>query len=733
MVTCLAGCLAGMLGTGCEPSEKGITAMKEMSLSMDYEKEISRIIKGLSLEEKVALLHGNGKFTSAGLEQAGIPEVQYTDGPLGVREEIKRDSWSPAGWDTDSATFFPASSALAATWNPHLARRYGEAIGREARARNKDILLAPAINIIRSPLCGRNYEYFSEDPFLISRMVVPYVQGVQDQDVATCVKHYAVNNQETNRGSIDVTLSERALREIYLPAFRAAVTEGGSYTVMGAYNRLRGDYLCQNPYMLNQILRKEWGFTGTVISDWGAVHSTLESARAGLDIEMGTELPFPEYYFADRLLIAVRNGDLDESVVDAMVRRHLRVLMKLKAGKPERKSGAINTADNLKLTYDVAAESIVLLKNGAGLLPLDPAGIRSLAVIGTNAVKTYAGGGFGAGVKARHEVTILDGLQNRLGNRVEVRYVPGYREKYQPDPNSTKYYGLKPATDPDPELMSQAVRTAASCDAAVLVIGTDRRLDTEGDDRHDMFLPFGQDQLVNAVITANPKSVVVVVAGGPFDLRAIDDYTKALIWTWFGGSEHGHALADVILGRVNPSGKMPFTIPVRLEESPAHALQAFPGDSVRVHYAEDIFVGYRWFDTREIRPMYPFGHGLSYTTFDYLSCQTDEPAYTAGGTIRIQCTLKNTGAREGSEIIEVYVSAPRSAGNRPAQELKGFLKTTLKAGEEQVVEISIPVNDLMCYDETSNYWRLFPGDYTLRIGSSSRDIRKEIGITISEE
>lgn len=729
----ITGCCLYLVATGCCNPTEGKKTMTNKTLSLAYEKEITRIIESLSLEEKVALLHGNGKFTSAGLPKFGIPEVQYTDGPLGIREEISRDSWNPAGLTTDSAVFFPATSALAATWNTVLAYKYGVAMGMEARARNKDVLLAPAINIVRSPICGRNYEYFSEDPFLISRMVIPYIQGVQEQDVAACVKHFAVNNQETYRGTIDVNASERALREIYLPGFKAAITEGGSYAIMGAYNKFRGSYLCENEYFLNNILRKEWGFRGIVISDWGAVHHTVESALAGLDIEMGTEAPYKDYYFNDPLLEAVKKGKIEEKIIDEKVRRILRVLMNCKIGKPGRKAGKINTPANQQLVYDVAAESVVLLKNSTGILPLNPAEIRTLAVIGDNATETFANGGFGAGVKAKYEVTVLQGLQNRLGKSVDLKFAQGYREQYLRGTDPTQVFGREADPEPDPELINEAIRTAASCDAAIVVIGTNRRLDTEGNDRHDMLLPFGQNVLVNAVIRANPNTIVVVIAGGPFDLRGIEEKATALLWTWFGGSEHGNAVADIILGRINPSGKLPYTIPRKLEDSPAHALNAFPGDSQKVDYLEDVLVGYRWFDTRGIQPMYPFGFGLSYTSFEYTGCQIDKAIYSPKDTIILTCTIKNTGNRAGSEVIQVYSSVPQQVINRPAKELKGFAKANLNPGEEKKVQIPIGVNDLFWYDENEKGWKLESGRYSLRIGSSSRDIRLEAKLDISDK
>jgi beta-glucosidase len=501
---------------------------------------------------------------------------------------------------------------------------------------------------------------------------------------------------------------------------------------MGAYNKFRGTYLCENEYFLHNILREEWGFTGVVISDWGAVHSTVASARAGLDVEMGTEAPYPDQYFSDPLLIAVKNGELDEALVDMKVRRLLRVLLNCSTGKPERKAGVMGSPDIRKLTYDVASEAVVLLRNANAILPFDPMGLKSLAVIGANASQTFAAGGFGAGVKARYEVTVLDGLRNRLGSGVTVEFAQGYRESYLPGDDPAKFFGLIPVMEPDPKLLREAVRSAASCDAAVVVIGTTRRFDTEGDDRRDMLLPFGQDQLVNAVLRANPKTVVVIVAGGPFDLRAIDGNAGALLWTWFGGAEHGTAVADIILGKTNPSGKLPYTIPKKLEDSPAHALRAFPGDSVSVDYLEDILVGYRWFDTRGIDPMYPFGHGLSYTSFEYTDCQADKVFYSPDDTIRLTCTVTNTGAREGAEVIEVYASAPPSLPNRPLQELKGFAKVNLKSGEKKSVEIPVCVKDLSCFDPDKNAWKLHPGEYTLRIGASSRDIRKVVNVRVTE-
>lgn len=695
--------------------------------------KIDQIIGSLSLDEKIALLHGSGKFTSSGIPRLGLKEIQYTDGPLGIREEISRDSWNPVGLTTDSATFFPASSALAATWNPLLAYEYGAALGSEARARDKDVLLAPAINIIRSPLCGRNYEYFSEDPVLIARMVVPYIQGVQSQNIAACVKHYAINNQETNRGSIDVRAGERTIREIYLPGFKAAVCEGHCLAVMGAYNKFREQYLCENEYLLNTVLKKEWGFQGIVVSDWGAVHSTVESAMAGLDIEMGTEvLSYNDYYFGHKLAESVKSGKVAESVINDKVRRILRVLYNCKVNQPERSRGAINTREHEDLVYRVASEAVVLLKNSKGLLPLVREQIRSVAVIGDNATETFASGGFGAGVKARYEITLLDGLKERLGKKVSVRFAQGYKEQYLTDLNNHEMYNRPIDHRPDTALIAEAARTAAACDYAIVAIGSNRRVDSEAADRPDMLLPFGQVELVKAVTEANPNTIVVVVAGGPFDMTAVDREACTILWSWFNGSENGNALADVILGKVNPSGKLPYTIPKKLSDSPAHALHAFPGDKRKVDYDEGILVGYRWFDTRGIEPMFAFGYGLSYTTFSISGCKAERTGYHQADQIHLTCNIANTGSRAGSEVVQAYVHALNSAVTRPDKELKAFQKVNLNPGMTAEIELIIPVSDLAYYDETRNDWVIEPGTYEIRIGTSSGSTPEKVLILISE-
>lgn len=691
------------------------------------EPKISEIVSSLTLEEKVSLFYGNGKFWSAGVERLGIDEVQYADGPLGIREELGRHSWAPAGWTTDSATFFPAGGGFSATWNIELAREYGSAIGAEARARNKDYLLAPAVNIQRSPLGGRNYEYFSEDPVLNKNIAVPMIKGIQSQDVAATIKHYAINNQETNRGSIDVQASERAIREIYLPVYKAAVTEASVYSIMCSYNRFRGPYVCENEYLLRDILKGEWGFQGTVMSDWGATHSTIESALYGLDISMGdgAEGTYHETYFGDPLIEAVQNGDVPEAIIDEMATRVIRVLLNIKKTDPNRKTGAINTPEHSEIIYNVASESIVLLKNSEKLLPLDPSTLESIAVIGDNATQTFALGGFGAGVKTVYEITPLEGLKSRLTG-IEINYAQGYEEKYI----RSGFTGV-PTYEVNPSLIAEAVEVAKKSEIALVFIGGNRLVESEASDRTTMELPFGQAELVKAVSAANPNTIVVMIAGTPFDLRKIEPATSTFVWSWFNGSEAGNAIADILIGKVNPSGKLPFTIPKKLEDSPAHATNSFPGNETVVVYEEDILVGYRWFDTKDVEPMYSFGHGLSYTNFEYGTAKANKSSFSAGETIELSIPIKNTGDLTGKEIIQVYMQKSDSEVMRADKELKGFTKVDLKAGENISASITLKVDELAYFDKKTMSWIVEPGEYTLLIGSSSRDIRGTTKITVN--
>ncbi len=704
-------------------------------ISHAFDATIDSLIGQMTLEEKTGMLHGTSMFTTAGVERLGIPELKMADGPLGVREEISRDSWAPAGLDNDFATYYPAGAGLSATWNPALAYTFGNSVGEESRARDKDVLLSPAINIIRTPLGGRTYEYFTEDPFLNKKLAVPFIVGLQQNDVAACVKHFAANNQETNRDFVDVQIDERTLREIYLPAFEAAVKEANAYSMMGAYNKFRGAYLCENNYMLNAVLRDEWGFEGVVISDWAAVHTSVNSLESGLDLEMGTPKPFHEFFLADPLIEAVKAGNITEAEIDIHVKRILQLLYTLKSmGGETRIKGSINTEAHFKDAYDIAAESIVLLKNANNLLPINSAGITSIAVIGANATKKNALGGYGAGVKTKREVTPLEGLQNRLPESVRITYAEGYRERYAPKKEAifgdVTQERTQTIDELDPVLLEEAIKAAKSADVAIIFAGSNRDYETEASDRADLSLPFGQVALIEKVLAANPNTIVVMIAGAPFDINSIDEKASALVYSWFNGSEGGNALADVLLGTVNPSGKLPWTMPKRLQDSPAHATNSFPGDQV-VSYEEGILVGYRWFDTKDITPLYPFGHGLSYTTFEMKNVQVDrkEP-YLVNDTILVSVAVENTGNTDGKEVVQLYTAKKDSKIARASQELKGFEKVLVKAGETTPVTIALPVKELAYYDVEKAAWVVEPGNYILKIGNSSRAIKEEVSIKI---
>ncbi|MFI5136228.1 MAG: beta-glucosidase family protein [Sphingobacteriales bacterium] len=699
-----------------------VNAQTKKGASIDS--KISSLIKKLTLAEKISLLHANGIFSAGGIKRLDIPEIMTDDGPLGVREDVK-EGWGSANLTTDSATFFPNGSALAATWNPGLAYRYGHDMGEEARARGKNVMLAPAFNIARMPLCGRTYEYYSEDPFLNARLAVQSVKGIQSQHVAACVKHFAVNNQEFERDRVSVTIDERALREIYLPAFKASITEGNAWTIMSAYNKLRGIYCSENDYLLNKVLKGEWNFKGAVISDWGGTHSTVNAAKNGLDVEMGSNPPYNTYYFADKLLDSVKAGKVSIKVIDEKVHRILWVLYHtdMSADLPK---GAINTPAHSKTAYDIASESIVLLKNDQHLLPLNTSAIKSIAVIGDNATRTFHLGGFGAGVKARYEVTALAGLQNRLGKTVNIKFSQGYSGAYK----SSGAFVNDDTKGADPALVEQAVAVAKSCDMAILFIGGNRDYESESRDRKDLSLPFGEQTLVDAVTAANPNTVVVVVGGAPYNIGQIKKSNRTIVWSWYNGAENGNALADILTGKINPSGKLPFTFPADLKDSPAFALNAYPGDNLQVDYKEGILVGYRWFDTKKIEPLYCFGYGLSYTSYKYSGFQTNKKSYKPSEYITATLKIKNAGKYAGKETVQLYVSKTGSIVDRADKELKAFKKINVAVGETATVTLSIPVKDLAYYDVKTSKWVVEPGKYKLLAGASSRDIEQSSVIEV---
>ena len=715
----------------CLLSSRVLYAQKAKDTGSIQEQKIRSVIKKMTLEEKVGLLHANSKFYVSGIQRLGIPEWALSDGPHGVRAEINRHDWNYAGWTNDSSTCFPPGTALAASWNPALASERGIVLGEEARFRKKDVLLGPGINIIRDPLCGRNFEYLSEDPFLISAMAVPYIKALQSKDVAASVKHYLANNQEENRFKIDVAMSERALREIYLPGFKAAIQEGGALTVMAAYNKFRGDWCSENEYLDRQILRNELGFKGVLMTDWDAAHSTIKAALAGLDLEMGTNIKdYNEWYFANPLIRAVKEGKVPITTVDEKVTNVLRVMMISKMlGDKTREQGSINTTEHQHAAYHSAAEAIVLLQNQNKLLPIDFSKINSIAVIGDNATRKHTNGGLSSEIKPLYEVTPLEGLTKKFGKNVTINFARGYEKQ------STFYEGNNAGQSDTKKvnwkLIDEAVELARKSDIVIIFGGLNHDFDTESFDRQDMKLPYGQETLIREVVKANPKTAVVIIAGSPLELSGIVNSTPAILWAWYGGMEAGNAIADVLSGHLNPSGKLPFTLPVSLEQSPAHALGNYPGRDFKVNYQEDILVGYRWYDTKKIAPQFPFGYGLSYTTFELSDLSTDKQSYSKNEIVHTRFTVKNNGGKFGAEVAQLYISEPACTVMRPTKELRGFEKVFLQPGESKTVELSVKVSDLAFYNETRKEWTIESGDFLLHLGNSSGNIIQTVKISVN--
>ncbi len=695
------------------------------------EKKIQSLIKKMTLSEKVGLLHGNSKFYTAGVKRLGIPEWALSDGPHGVRAEMNRHDWNYAGWTNDFATSFPPGTAMAATWNLELTRQRGYVLGEEARFRKKDVLLGPGVNIIRTPLGGRNFEYLSEDPFLNSRLAVAYINALQTKDVAASVKHFLANSQEKNRFAIDVNMSERALREIYLPAFKASVMEGGSLTVMAAYNKFRGEFCTENSYLIQTLLRDEFQFKGVYMSDWDGTHSTEKAALAGLDLEMGTaNKKYDDWYFANPLIKAVQEGRVKMSIVDEKVANILRVMITTKVIKPKnREVGSMNTKEHQQAAYRSAVESVVLLKNEQDLLPLDMSAIKSVAVIGDNATRLQCGGGLSSEVKTLYEITPLQAVTTKFGESVQINYAQGYDKQSQPGEGSNK--GQLNTDTIDWKLIDEAVEQAKKSDVAVIFAGLNHDFDSESFDRIHMRLPYGQETLIQEVAKVNPKTIVVIIAGSPLELSGVAHRVPSLVWGWYGGMEAGNAVWDVLSGKEFPSGKLPFTLPVSLNQSPAHALGNYPGRNLTVNYGEDILVGYRWFDTKNIATMYPFGFGLSYTTFDMATISSDKKEYNQNDEITITVTITNTGNKAGAEVVQLYTGQTQSTVMRPTKELKAFEKVFLKAGEKKTIALKLNVQNMAFYNEKTSSWIVEPGEFVMHVGTSVNNIHSSLPIMVN--
>ena len=735
---------------------------------MQNEKRISEIIGKMTLEEKIEMLHGKHYFTSEGVAAQGIADMNYADGPFGIREEMEPLSWNPLHWTTDSATFFPTGSALAATWSPELAYKYGTGMAREARLRGKDMILGPAINIQRIPTGGRTYEYLSEDPYLSSVLSVGYTRGVQDNGVAVCVKHFALNNQETNRGSVNVIVSPRAMREIYLPPFEATVVEGNAFGVMAAYNKINGTWCAENPVLLDQILRKDWGFKGMVISDWGGTHSTVGSVTAGLNVEMPSK-----DYMGQALLDSVKAGVVSEKVIDQRVREILRVRLAVEP-VPADKANKVMTAqpEDAQITYEVASQSVVLLKNQNDLLPIDLSKVKKIAVIGDNADKKMANGGVGAGVKALYEITPLAGLKNRIGDNAQIVYAQGYTSQ-QARGGFGGFGGFgrrggAPANTSKPDdtaakLKDEAVKAAKGADLVLFIGGDNRQHETEGSDRRSMDLPYNQEDVLEAVAAVNPNVVFIAVAGAPVDLNRVQACSPAIVQSWFNGTEGGNALADILLGKISPSGRLPFSYPIKLEDSPAYATGSFPQTDAPINqdvfvslvqkddkaeemlkgatgrgtalYSEDLLVGYRWFDTKNKPVMYPFGFGLGYSQIEYtdfsLVTETaNQKSYKDGDRIMFTITLKNNGKYDQFDVPQVYVHRVDSKVEWPYKELKAFGKYKVPAGQSLNEGLIIPVEDLKYWNEDKHDWVLEPGKIELLLAHDAGNVVAKLEVEI---
>ncbi|UBD66135.1 glycoside hydrolase family 3 C-terminal domain-containing protein [Bacteroides salyersiae] len=706
--------------------------------SKPVEERVEDALSRMTLEEKIAVTHAQSKFCSPGVARLGIPEFWMTDGPHGIRPEVLWDEWDQAGWTNDSCVAFPALTCLAATWDTDMSMLYGKSIGEEARYRNKTVLLGPGVNIYRTPLNGRNFEYMGEDPYLAGRMVVPYVQGVQQNGVAACVKHYALNNQEVNRHTTNVIVDDRALYEIYLPAFKAAVQEGKAWSIMGAYNLYKGQHACHNQYLLNDILKGEWGFDGVVVSDWGGVHDTDQAITNGLDMEFGSwtdglsngaSNAYDNYYLADPYLERIQSGKAGTKELDDKVRRILRLAFRTTMDR-NRPYGAMRSPEHYDAARKIGEAGIVLLQNNGNLLPIDLAKTKKIAVIGENAVKMMTVGGGSSSLKVQREISPLDGIRNRVGNRAEVVYARGYVGDASGEYNGVvSGQNLKDDRSPE-ELIAEAVRVAGEADYVIFIGGLNKSThqDCEDSDRTGLGLPYGQDRVITELVKANQNLVVINVSGNAVAMPWIKE-VPAVLQAWFLGSEAGNAIAAVLMGDVNPSGKLPFTFPARLEDVPAHQLGEYPGsekvgDIVNEKYNESIFVGYRWPDKqKKAKPLFPFGHGLSYTTFEYGKPVADKKTMTADDTITFTVTVKNTGDREGQEVVQLYISDKKSSLPRPVKELKGFRKVKLAPGEEQKVSFTVAKDALSFFDDAKHEWVAEPGKFEAVIAASAADIR----------
>lgn len=721
------------------------------------EQRVEDALQRMTLDEKIAVIHAQSKFSAAGVKRLGIPDMWTDDGPHGVRPDVLWDEWVQAGQTNDSCVAFPALTCLAATWNPQMARLYGESLGEEALYRDKDMILGPGVNILRTPLNGRNFEYMGEDPFLASRMVAPYVQGLQSKGISSCVKHYALNNDETYRHQVNVKVSDRALHEIYLPAFKAAVQEGKAWAIMGAYNLYNNQHNCHNEILLNNILKRDWAFDGVVVSDWGGAHNMDEAIRNGLDMEFGTWTDgltmgatnaYDNYYLSLSYKKAIQNGTYTERELNDKVRRVLRLHFRTTMNR-QRPYGALCSDAHYEAARKIGTEGIVLLKNspsspkGERILPLTAEKLSgsSILVVGENAIKPMTVGGGSSSLKVQHEISPLEGLRRQLvmlQSSCKVDFARGYVGDTTSFYNNVKMnVDLTESRQPQ-ELISEAVEKAKGADYVIVFGGLNKsnHQDCEGTDREVYGLPYGQDQLIEALSKVNNRLVFVNISGNPVAMPWRKQ-VAAIVQGWYIGSEAGNALADVILGRVNPSGKLPFTWYDALEDCAAHALNTYPGtwrsDGSKVideEYKEGIYVGYRWTDRQKKRPAYAFGHGLSYTTFELSKAVADKKEMSLSDNISFTVQVKNIGTMAGAEVVQLYVSDKKASVDRPLKELKAFQKVFLQPGESKEVRLTIGKDALSFYDEATASWKAEAGQFEALIGTASDQISSRVKFSL---
>ncbi len=702
--------------------------------SKPIEARVNDALSKMTLEEKIAMIHAQSKFSTPGCRRLGIPEIWMSDGPHGVRMEIDWDTWNHAGWTNDSCTAFPALTCLAATFNPELSLEYGNALGEEARFRKKDIILGPGVNIYRTPMNGRNFEYLGEDPYLASKMVVPFIQGVQQNGVAACMKHFALNNQELWRGHIDVEVSDRALYEIYLPAFKAGVQEGKVWAIMGSYNKFRGQYCSHNERLVNKILKGEWGFDGVLVTDWGSAHDTKEAALNGLDIEMGSwtngltwgeSFAYDNYFMAQPYLEMIKKGELPESSLDEKVKRVLRLNFRTNMNR-NRPYGSFATQEHADVARKVAEQGIVLMKNEKNFFPIGQNRYKKIVVIGENATRSLTVGGGSSELKVKQEISPLEGLKTKYGEN-NVAYTMGYGS------GPTVYDNFVPSPYNADSLKREALALAKGADVILFFGGLNKNFqqDCEGADRITYDLPFGQNELIDDLLKVNKNLGIILVSGNAVSMPWLDK-VPALMQSWYLGSEAGSATANVIAGDINPSGKLPYSIPKKLEDNGAISFGtiSYPGDSIKQIYKEDILVGYRWHDTKKIPALFPFGYGLSYTTFEYGKANTDKKEYGKDETIKVSVTVTNKGKVDGAESVQIYASQAKPSVERPEKELKAFKKVFLKAGETQTVELAVPVKDLAFFDDKTHNWTVESDQFTLHCAASSADVKSSVAVKI---